>query len=182
MVSLDFRVAFTTHSNHTFQSGDTVRLGGYFLPMSAARELATDIGLSVGDDTIISNAHLESGFNGWLAAHNKFHILAAAVTWPRRLDSDFGIIFISKFERGGPEGESLEEDEEALDVKNDLEGWSRNSKLQLQWASLPDHYGITLRGTRPRPNPPVFVKRTLADMMATARSQVDRFKTTGERH
>ncbi|KIM81193.1 hypothetical protein PILCRDRAFT_821646 [Piloderma croceum F 1598] len=65
--------------------GDTVRLG--------------DLGLSVGDDTIIINAHLESGINGWLAEHNKFHILAAAITWPRRLDSDFGIIFISKTTR-----------------------------------------------------------------------------------
>lgn len=82
---------------------------------------------------------------------------------------------------GGPETENLEEDE-ALDVKSDIEGWSQNSKLQLQWASLSDHYGNTLRGTRPRPNPPVFVERALAEVMAIARSQVDHFKLVGERH
>jgi hypothetical protein len=181
MASLDFRIVSIPHSYHIFQPGDTVRLGGYFVPMSVARDLATDLGLSVGDDTIISNAHLESGFNGWLAEHNKFHILAAAITWPRRLDSDFGIIFISKFAKGGPEAERLEEDDEALQVRNDLEGWSRKSKLQLQWASLVDNHNITLRGTRPRPNPPIFVQRSLAEMMAFARSPGNHFRTTGER-
>ena len=62
-------------------------------------------------------------FNGWLANNNKFHILAAGITWPRPIDDDFGIIFISKFVKGREDG-NLEEDEEALEVKNDIEGWS----------------------------------------------------------
>jgi len=138
--------------------------------MSIARDLATDLGLSIGDDTIISNAHLQSIFNGWLAENNKYHILAAVVTWPRPLDSDAGIIFISKFIKGGPEDESLEEDTESLAVKKDLEGWSQRVRLQPQWASFADYYGITFMGTRPRLNPPVFVKQTFAEMMATFRA------------
>ena len=145
------------------------------MPMSVARNLAIDLGLSVGDDTIISNAHLQSVFNGWLAENNKFHILAAAVTWPEPLDRDFGIIFISKFVKGRRENENLEEDGEAREVKNDIVGWSQTLKLPLQWASFADHRGITRRGTRPRPNPPVFVKRSLAEMLEFS----GRFRTTG---
>jgi hypothetical protein len=40
--------------------------------MSAARDLATDLGLSVGEDSAISNAHLQSVFNGWLAENKSF--------------------------------------------------------------------------------------------------------------
>src|ERR1700734_3445519 len=108
MVSLDPGIAFALQSHPFFQPDETVLLGGYFVPMSVARNLAIDLGLSVGDDTIISNAHLQSVFNGWLAENNKFHILAAAVTWPQPLDSDSGIIFISKFGKGQPENEILE--------------------------------------------------------------------------
>jgi hypothetical protein len=67
---------------------------------------------------VISNAHLQSVFNGWLAEKNKFHILAATISWPQPLDNDAGIVFISKFGKGQLENESLE-DEEALEVKND---------------------------------------------------------------
>jgi hypothetical protein len=145
--------------------------------MSVARDLATDLGLSVGDDSVISNAHLQSVFNGWLAENNKFHILAAAITWPQPLDSDSGIIFISKFGKGQLENEILE-DGEALEVKNDIEGWSQTLKLPLRWVSFADHCGITRRGTQPRPNPPVFVKRSFAELMASS-DRYDRFRTTG---
>ena len=43
------------------------------MPMNAARDLATDLGLEVG------NAHLQTAFNGWLAKSIKFQILAATV-------------------------------------------------------------------------------------------------------
>ncbi|KIL63702.1 hypothetical protein M378DRAFT_654743 [Amanita muscaria Koide BX008] len=132
--------------------------------MSAARDLATDLGLNVGDDTPLINARLQSVFNGWLAENNKFHILAAAITWPRRLDSDAGIIFISKFGEG--QLEDVLEDEEALKVKNDMERWSQTLKLPLQWITIPDRTGIT---RWPRPNPPVYVKRTFAEMLEISR-------------
>jgi hypothetical protein len=145
--------------------------------MSAARDLATDLGLSVDDDSVISNAHLQSVFNGWLAANNKFHILAAAITWPQPLDSDSGIIFISKFAKGQLENE-ISEDGEALEVKKDIEGWSQALKLSesLHWVSFADHCGITRRRTRP--NPPVFVKRSFAELMASS-DRYDRSRTTG---
>ena len=145
--------------------------------MSTARDLATDLGLNVGDDSIISNAHLQSVYNGWLAENNKFHILAAVITWPRPLDSDSGIVFISKFARGQPENDTLEEDKEALEVRNDIEGWSQTLKLPLRWVSFADHYGITQRGTWPRPNPPVFVKRSFAELM-TSSDCYNRSRTT----
>lgn len=145
------------------------------MPMSAARDLATDLGLNVGEDSAISNAHLQSVFNGWLAKNKKFHILAAAITWPRPL-GDAGIVFISKFGKGQLENEIFE-DGEALKVKKEIEGWSPTLKLPLRWISSADHRGITLGGTRPRPNPPVFVKRSFAEMMALA-DRYNRTRTT----
>lgn len=144
--------------------------------MSMARELATDLDISVDEDTIISNSHLEGKFNDWLFKNNKsnINILAAAITWPRHLDDDFGIIFISKFVNEGWEAEALEEDDEALKVKKIIEGWGQIS-LQLQWAWLVDTYGITRRGTRPRPNPPKYVKRSWEEIMEIA----DRSLTLG---
>jgi len=136
------------------------------MPMSVACSLAANLGLWVGEDSVIGNVHLQSIFNGWLAENNKLHILAAAITWPRPLDSDSGIVFISKFVKGKREDEIVE-DGEALEVKNDIEGWSHPLKLPLQWISFADHCGITYRGTRPRPNPPVLVKRSLAEIMAS---------------
>jgi hypothetical protein len=64
-----------------------------------------------------------------------------------------------------------------LEVKNDIEGWSQTLKLPLRWVSFADHYGITRRGTRPRPNPPVFVKRSFAELMASS-DRYDRSRTT----
>ena len=49
MVSIDLEIC--TVKSHL--------LGGYFIPMSVARNLAADLGLSVGDDTIIVNAYLQ---------------------------------------------------------------------------------------------------------------------------
>ena len=37
------------------------------MPMSLACDLAKDLNLTVGDDTPISSAHLESTLDGWLA-------------------------------------------------------------------------------------------------------------------
>jgi hypothetical protein len=80
--------------------------------------------------------------------------------------------------KGESENESLEEGGEALGVKNDIERWSRTLKVPLRWVSLPDHYGITRRGTRPRLNPPVFVKRSFADIMASSERN-NRSRTIG---
>jgi hypothetical protein len=62
-----FVVEFAQQSHHSFQLGGTVILSSYFVPMSVVHDLATDLGLRVGDDSIISNAHLQSVYNGWLA-------------------------------------------------------------------------------------------------------------------
>lgn len=148
-------------------SDETIILSGYFVPMSAARDLATDLGLNVGEDTPLINARLQSVFNGWLAENNKSHILAAAITWPRRLNSDAGIIFISKFGKG--QLENVLEDGEALEVKNDMERWSQTLKFPLQWITIADRTGITRWWTCPRPNPPVWVKGTFAEMMERSR-------------
>jgi hypothetical protein len=136
--------------------------------MSVARSLATNIGLIVGEDSVIGNAHLQSTFNGWLADTKKFHILAAAITWPRSPDvvNVFGIVFISKFVTGQRVDEILE-DGEALEVRNDIEGWSPNFELPLQWVSFVDHHGITYRGIRPRPDPPIFIKKSLPELIAS---------------
>ena len=41
-------------------------------------------------------------FNNGLTKNNKFHILAAAISWPsHKEDSDYGIVFLSKFGREG---------------------------------------------------------------------------------
>lgn len=169
-----FGIEFAPQSDHNSQSDATIILGGHFVPMSVARDLAIDLGLRVGEDSLISNALLHHAFNGWLTENNKFHILAATITWPRRLDSDTGIMFISKFEKE-PLEKGIWEDEEALKVKNDIKGWSPTLKLPLQWISFADHYGITRRGIRPRPNPLVYVKRTLAEILASAQ----RYNATG---
>ena len=142
-------------------------LGGHFIPMSVARSLATNIGLIVGEDSVIGNAHLQSTFNGWLADKKKFHILAAAITWPPRSpDSVFGIVFISKFLTGKRVDEILE-DGEALEIRNDIEGWSPNLELPFQWVSFVDHHGITSRGIRPRPDPLVFINMSLPELIAS---------------
>jgi hypothetical protein len=141
--------------------------------MSAARDLATDLGLSIGDNLIISNAHLQSVYNGWLAENNKFHILVAVITWPWPLDSDSGIVFISKFAKGQPENDTLEEDKEVSEVKNDIEGWSQTLRLPLRWVSFTDNYGITHRGIQPR----LFVKRSFAELMASS-DRYDHSRTT----
>ena len=146
-----------------------MRVGGYFMPIAIARELGNHLGLRVGDDTMIFNVHLQSIFNNWLAENQKFHILAAAISWPSLEDgSDYGIIFISKFVRGGSADESLKEDGKALDVKKEIKGWDLSRELQLQWVSFPDRYGITMRGTRPRLNETVLIRRSFDEMMAIA--------------
>jgi hypothetical protein len=148
------------------------------MPMSMARNLATNLGLSVGKDSIISNMHLQSIFNGWLAEISKFHILAAVITCPQPLDSDSSIIFISKLVKEESENESLEEDGEALGVKNDIERWSWTLKVSLQWISLADHYSITCKGTQLYLNPPIFVKQSFTDLMASS-EHYDHSRTIG---
>lgn len=140
-------------------------LGGYFVPMSAARDLGTDLGLNVGEDFSLIYVHLQNVFNRWLAENNRFHILAAIITWPQPLGSDAGIIFICKFVQGQLENEILE-DAEALEVKNDIERWSQTLKLPLRWISFADHRGITRRGTRPRPDQLLYVQGSFAEIMA----------------
>ena len=138
------------------------------MPIGIARELSIHLGLRIGDDTMIFNVHLQSIFNNWLAKNQKFHILAAAISWPSLEDgSDYGIIFILKFVREGSD-ESLTEDGKTLDVKKEIEGWDLSCELQLQWASFPDHYGITMRGTRPRLNQMVLIQWSFSEMMAMA--------------
>lgn len=139
------------------------------MPIGIARELGNHLSLHVGDDTMIFNVHLQSMFNNWLAENKIFHILAAAISWPSLEDgSDYGIIFISTFVRGGSADESLKEDGKALDVKKEIEGWNLSLEMQLQWASFTDRYGITMRGTRPRLNQTVLIRRSFDEIMAIA--------------
>lgn len=56
-------IEFDPQFDHSLQSTESminVILGSYFVPMSAARDLGTEL---VGED-IISNAHLQNIFNG----------------------------------------------------------------------------------------------------------------------
>ena len=56
-------IEFNPQFDHSLQSTESminVILGSYFVPMSAARDLGTEL---VGED-IISNAHLQNIFNG----------------------------------------------------------------------------------------------------------------------
>ena len=56
-------IKFDPQFDHSLQSTESminVILGSYFVPMSAARDLGTEL---VGED-IISNAHLQNIFNG----------------------------------------------------------------------------------------------------------------------
>lgn len=122
-------------------------LGGYWVALPVLRELAKNLDMPLGEGGVPKTGHYGRFINNWLCDNKPAdipNIKAAGIDWPRR-SMQFGVIFISKFvikEYFAP----LEEDADDLVVKEWLQ---REGADTVQWATLPDPWGIAASGTRP---------------------------------
>ncbi|KIM83736.1 hypothetical protein PILCRDRAFT_819383 [Piloderma croceum F 1598] len=122
-------------------------IGGYFLPMNTAHELAQCLRIQGLDEH-----QIERSFNNWLSEHGHDH-KAAVIQWPRYPDpwGPLGIMFVSScvrdVERPAAGGGKLDEMEGDLEVKR----WLQESGVkELQWVSFKDNLSISMGGIKPR--------------------------------
>lgn len=149
----------------------TVKLGGYFFDIGAARKLCEALGISADE---VPDFRLERPINNWLVDQNRLDILAAWTKWPKKQnppaphpDAKPGIVMCTKFwnVREDKPGPDKPEDEKDLKVKRWL---IENGVSKLEWVCFLDLEAITRISAYPRKlpvNPPIGKTVTLEECL-----------------
>src|SRR5262245_32958689 len=99
-----------------------LNVGGYWMNFATARQLASTLGIDLGDDTKQNNLRMEFPINNWLADNGKLNCKAGVLQWPQD-GGEWGLIFLSQFRYADwTKPCNLVEDEKDIEVKKWLEG------------------------------------------------------------